>query len=333
MVTNEGLVVGLATRNRPALVCETLAITLANIELPTTRVFVYIDDDDDASRDALRAAKFPPFKGTLTGVVRPRPDTIGEKWNWMLEENGECYCIAVDHSCHRTQGWDRIVLDAARRFENGPGAVFGPLANMSFPALNACTREWAHRIGYIYPPYFPYWFTDHWFDDVARMTELVELAPIVVDSTRKQPTLELREPAWWATWFDAARGLRERDALKVLGYPTRLIQGEAEQRLPTSHHPDPVAFRRRAALVTQDSIMINNNVRAMSDDLIRQSHNPLCDERYVRAKLKARGMIPDMLALLSPQEREHYTRLLNPPSEVPSIPPAFATCTMIEAHS
>ena len=311
-MSTEGLVVGLATRNRAALVCETLSITLANIELPTTRVFVYIDDDDYATQNALRSAKFPLFKGTLTGVVRPRPDTIGEKWNWMLEENGECYCIAVDHSCHRTQGWDRIVLEAARRFDGGPGAVFGPLANMSFPALNACTREWANRVGYIYPPYFPYWFTDHWFDDVARMTELVELAPLVVDSTRKPQTLELREPAWWATWFDAARGLRERDALNVLGSVASN------------------AFRRRAALVAQDSIMINNNVRGASDDLIRASRNSLCDERYVRAKTRARSMIPDMLALLTPEERAHYSRLLNPPSEVPSIPPAFATCTMRE---
>jgi hypothetical protein len=301
----EGLVISLASRGRPDLLLKTLEETLPNIADPATRLMIFTDEDDPLTREALEKAAFPSSTGHLICVNRARPLTVAEKWNWALEEEGVAYLIMVDHSSHKTPGFDKIVLDAAAKFKGGPGAVLGPHANMSFHCANACTKEWARRVGYIYPPYFPYWFTDHWFEDVAKMTGLTELVGLAVDSTRKPFTRELREPAWWATFFDVARTMREDDAKKVLG-----------------REYDAEAFRRRTELLHHRSVMVNNGVRSGSAQLSAHAKLSLVDERYLRAKSAALGMLPDLLAKLHPEEARYASTTLYP-QRIPAIPRAF----------
>lgn len=308
-MSEKGLVIGLATRGRPQLALETIAETLPNIADDATRLLVFIDEDDPATKEAIAGATLPPFKGKLIGIVRPRPLTIAEKWNWMAEEPADAYLIMVDHSCHRTPGFDRIILDAAKRFGGGPGVVLGPQANLSFHCANAVTRAWVDAVGYIYPPYFPYWFTDHWVEDVAKMTGLTELVPIIVDSSKKPFTSELREPDWWATWFDVARSLRVEDARKVFGGG---VEGGSE------------AFRRRCDLISHRSAGINHGVRAQAKALSSVSRLSLTDERYLRIKDKAKAMLPALLASLTPPERQWASSVLYPPTHVANIPQRWA---------
>ena len=292
------------------MVLETLAATLPNIADERTRVFVYVDDDDEATKLALSTAKFPAFKGKVFGVVRPRPLTIAEKWNWMAEEKADAYLVMVDHSSHRTPGFDKVILEAAGRFDGAPGAILGPKANMSFHCANACTRAWVDAVGYIYPPYFPYWFTDHWCEDVVRMSGLHEVGGLVVDSSKKPTTQELREPGWWATFFDAARSLREDDVRKVVGLP--------------ENKPISVALQRRIDLRNVDSRLINDCVRGNAPGLTKGSKLSLVEERYLRVKDKAKEMLPGLLARLPEAERTAYSKVLYPPTHIANIPKAYA---------
>lgn len=305
-VDPQGLVIGLATRGRPELLLATLTATLPNIVDGRTKVLVFIDEDDVATKDALAGATLPPFKGRLIGVVRPRPLTIGAKWNWMTEEPGTAYLVMVDHSCHLTPGFDKMFLDAAAKFNGGPGVVLGPQANLSFHCANCMTRAWVDAVGYIYPPYFPYWFTDHWMEDVAKMTGLTELIPVVVDSSKKPFTSELREPDWWATWFDVARSLRVADAKKVIGAD------------------EDEAFRRRCDLINHRSAGINHGVRAQAKALSSVAKLSLVDERYLRIKDQAKAMLPELLATLTSPERDWATSILYPPTHIQNIPKAYA---------
>jgi hypothetical protein len=298
------LVIGLATRGRPDLALRTIVATTANIADERTRLLVFVDEDDLATRTAMGSIN----DARVVPVIRPRPLTVADKWNQMLELPADAYLIMVDHSPHLTPGFDRVLLDAAALFEGGPGVVLGPQANMSFHCANAITRAWADAVGYLYPPYFPYWFTDHWVEDVAKMAGLTELVGISVDSSAKPFTSELREPAWWATWFDVARSLREADARKVLGLAENTTQ-----------------LRRAAALMHHRSVMINNTVRMQSAALSQMSRLSICDERYQRAKERALEMLPALLDTLNPVERAAAEAILYPPTRIGAIPQRFPT--------
>ena len=292
-----GLVIGLATRGRADLMLRTVSATVENIADERTRLLVFIDDDDLATRTA--AGK---FAAPVVPVIRPRPLTVADKWNQMLELPADAYLIMVDHSPHKTKGFDRKILDAVKLFDGGPGVVLGPQANMSFHCADVVTKAWADAVGYIYPPYFPYWFTDHWLEDVAKMTGLTELIDIAVDSSAKPFTSELREPSWWATFYDAARSLREADARRVLGISE-----------------NTVALRRASALISHRSVMINNTVRMQSAALSQMSRLSICDERYQRAKARALEMLPALLDTLGP-DRAAFEAVLYPQQRISAIP-------------
>lgn len=88
------LVIGLATRGRPALLMTTLSRTLPNITNPDTVLFASIDEDDKPTLDAIEMmAKDHPV---LMPHVEPRPDTVAEKWNQMLAVDADVYVCMCD---------------------------------------------------------------------------------------------------------------------------------------------------------------------------------------------------------------------------------------------
>ncbi len=115
-------------------------------------------------------------------------DTIAEKFNRVLST--EPTFISSWSITRRIlpKGFDQKILDAAAVFPDGIGIVYNNLVNASFPSTNAMTRKLVDLMGYMYPPYFPYWFVDHWMDDIARLTDRISFADILTNSSRKPPT-------------------------------------------------------------------------------------------------------------------------------------------------
>ena len=209
----------------------------------------------------------------------------------------DLYLAAADDDPYVTPGYDAKFLEAARLFPEGIGMVYGHLANASFTCAVSCTAKWAELTGYIFPEHFPYWFVDHWTDDVARITGRISVADVRTDQSRVGKTQEMREPGWWASWFDAAHLIRRKQAFAIID---KLDEPEWRKELQ----------RNSAPLVEYRSRWINQGVRNRNDEFTQWSGLDNHDERYLRLRDKAVGAIPSLLDGMPPEEQERYRKAL-----------------------
>ncbi len=306
------LAISLATRNRPALLRDTLTRTLANIQNKNTSLVIMADADDAPTiAEAERIIKDVPCVGQVSLNVREREDTVAAKWNRVLEEPADVYTYACDDCAHVTPGFDDLILKAASLFPDGLGFVLSPLCNASFAHTYALTAPMVAALGYLFPPYFPYWFVDHWIDDIARLTQRIAVANWALDATKSPPTMEMREPAWWATWFDAAYLIRRKIAHDIIH---KLDEPDWRKEMICSQYP----------LVEYRSRWVNESVRAQFRAGQLSARHDLNDPRYQRVRARAVEMVPQLLEGLSPQEATQYRFALTPPTTVPALPRAFS---------
>lgn len=202
------LVINLATRGRPELMIETIERTVPNIKRPDTLLLVSVDQDDQATQVAL-LQHWAVTPAQVHWVIRDREDSFGAKYNRMLEWDASCYMAMVDYAPHVTPGFDEKILEAAESFPDGIGTVMNQWANLMFPGINAATRRFCELQGYFYPPYFPYWFVDHWFGDIAEMVGRIAFADIEIDTSKRPGTQNKRDIDYWTQFFDRTSPLRE----------------------------------------------------------------------------------------------------------------------------
>lgn len=306
------LVISMATRGRPEQVVDTIKRSVANWVHPETIMQVQLDHDDPAPYEALHKANI--HERVLLNVQQ-REDTIAEKWNRALAIPADVYLVVGDDDPYVTEGYDSKILEAAKRFPDGIGMVYGHLANLSFSGSVAPTAGLCKKMGYIQPPYFPYWFVDHWTDDLARIIGRISVADIRTDQSKVGKTQEMREPGWWATFFDACYLMRRRQAHAIIDGDDFVGEPWHKELLRT-HHP----------LIEERSRGINSSVRADSKRLEGWSTLTLNDARYQRVKQKALAMVSGLLAdpEMPKDEAQAFGNFLMPPTTVPSLKQAFA---------
>ncbi len=305
------LVISLATRNRPEQVVDTIKRSVANWTHPETVMQVQLDHDDPAPYDYLKAAK---ISDRVLLNVQPREATVAAKWNRALKLDADVYSVAADDDPYVVPGYDTMILEAAKRFPDGIGMVYGAMANLSFTGSLSMTRGLADKLGYIQPEYFPYWFCDHWTDDVAKMIGRISYADLRTDQSRAGRTQEMREPAWWATWFDACFLIRRREARKIID-SSDFASEEWQKELLRTGYP----------LIEQRSRILNGSVRHQA----QAGQLPITwdqDDRYKALRAKAVAMLPGILwdPEMSDGDRAAFTNMLIPPTTIPSLKQAFA---------
>lgn len=313
------LAISLATRGRPAQLVETIKRSVVNWTDPNTCLYVVADDDDPATVEAVKSSSLniPNIDGRtenpLRLVIRPRPDTIAEKWNVVTElcPDADAYLISADDAPDITPGYDTKILEAASRFPDGIGVVYGHLANASFPSVMAPTRKFVDKLGYLFPPHFPYWFVDHWVDDVARLIDRISFADVRTDQGKAGQTQEMREPGWWATWFDAGYLMRRKQAASIINGDD-FQETDSRKQMLLAHCP----------LIEHRSRWVNDNVRSTSRQMEAISALSHSDPRYQRIRQKAVEMVPSLLEGMDAAESVKYAYALVPPSMVQSIPQA-----------
>lgn len=306
------LVISLATRGRPAQLLDTIKRSVVNLTLPNTVVMVMVDRDDKPTLDAFTHASLDP---RVDVVVADREDTISAKWNRALKEPADLYLVAADDDPYITPGYDAVLLDAARRFPDGIGMVYGHMANLSFSGVVAPTAKFVEKLGHIFPEYFPYWFVDHWTDDVARIIGRISFADVRTDQSRAGKTQEMREPGWWGTWFDAAYLMRRRIAHDIIVGEDFDAPHWMKANLLT-HHP----------LIEERSRGVNELLRQQDQHYQRWSGLSNQDARYRRVKDRAIAMVPHLLDGygMDPREAAGFRHMLTPPTVVPGLAKAFA---------
>ncbi len=269
------LVINLASRGRALLLAQTLGTTLGHLALTDSVLMVSLDEDDADSIAMVTAMSTREKRLRLS--VRPREDTIAEKWNRVLENqrDGDVFMPMCDDGPVLTPGFDRIILEAASSFPDGIGVVTNYLENLTFPGIQAVTARLAHLMGYIYPPYFPYWFVDHWLLDITRMIGRDAFVDVRIDcNSNRPPTQEMRESAFWATVYDGLAPLRHAQA--------RTIIDELDE--PAWRKAMLIGYFPRH---DQHSRMINDYQRA------NPTVGPASDERYLR--VRTLKMLADVL--------------------------------------
>lgn len=262
------LTIILATRGRPHLLLPTIEQTLRNVVRPDTKLVVAIDHDDQASIDALSV--FSADNRVIASLMQ-REDTLGEKYNNRVPvAPADVYLVMVDYAPMVTPGFDQTILDAAASVPDNIAVIYGNrMPNLSFPEINAVTHRLVDLMGGIYPPYWPYWFVDHWLDDIARMIGRIVVADVQHHGQARPGTQEMREPAFWASLYDDLAPLRHMQAQEILD--------------ATSDEPWRKNMLKSGwALIDQRSCMINGNVRAH----VQAAPLPV-DQRYARVKAQA----------------------------------------------
>lgn len=272
------LSITLATRGRPELLRKTLERTLPNIELADTRIVVAVDFDDADTMQIADELRVMP--GVIVDI-REREDCIGDKWGRAIEAApADLYGITADYCPIVTPGFDKRIVEAAERFPDGIGVVCDYLANLSFPHIQVATAGLVRLMGgRLYPGYFPYWFVDHWLDDVSKIIGRLTFVDLIVERFPKPETQGMREPAFWASLYDSLFPERVRMALAII----------------TSEEFDEPMWRKRMLvanipLIEQRSRMINSLVRGM------EGTDKTTDARYGRIKAAALAKLQDLAA-------------------------------------
>jgi len=310
------LVISLPTRGRPQKLLETIRVSCSNLVLDNTVMLVHVDEDDIETKQAL-ADSWSSLDKHVRVTVAPREDTIGAKWNRALKEPGDLYLVDADDAPWVTPGYDAKLLEAAARFPDGIGAVYGHLANASFPGVMGLTAKLCEKFGNrMFVEFFPYWFVDHWVDDIVRHLGRISFAEVRTDQTTVGQTQEMREPAWWATWFDAAYLVRRQIAHGIID--------DADFQEPAWRKE---MLKAQAPLIEDRSRWINDNVRAMQQWPVANALS-LKDGRYQRLKKQAIELVEPMLVgmpneraprILGPWGAIAYRNYLTPPTRVAGI--------------
>ena len=263
----------LATRGRPHLLIPTIETTRAHIHRTDTNLVIAVDHDDEPTIQCLAGIVDPQ----IVVSVMPREDTLGEKYNNRVPvAPADVYLVMVDYAPMATPGFDARILEAARVFPDGIGVIYGSkLPNLSFPEINAVTHGLVELMGGIYPPYFPYWFVDHWLDDIAKMIGRLAVADVVHNGSQRPGTMEMREPAFWASFYDDLAPLRRRQAEEIMAAPDFADEPWRKDML-----------RSGWALIEARGRMINGNVRASV-----QGTSLTHDARYARVKAQATALL------------------------------------------
>lgn len=306
------LCITLATRGRAEKLVNTISRSIVNWAEPDTRLWVMADDDDLPTIDAITKAKTNAWGPRVELSVKPREDTIAEKWNRAVTlcPDATVYLVGADDDPYVTPAYDRKILAASRLFPDGIGMVYGRMANASFSGAVAPTAGLVRKMGHIFPEYFPYWFVDHWTDDIARLIGRISFADIATDQSAVGKTQELREPAWWATFFDAAYLMRRQIAADI-------VRGD--------DFDDPLWRKQillsHAPLIEYRSRWINDNVRATARQLEGWSGLTLKDERYQRIRRRAVETLPKFLDGygMDAAEADMYRRALIPATTIPAL--------------
>lgn len=267
------LSISLASRGRPDLLIPTIKTTLTNMALADTRMVVCLDTDDD------RGVTNLPDDPRVIYSVKPQEDSLGEKYNRVLSiAPADVYLVMVDYAPHVTPGFDRKILRAAEIFPDDIGIIYNHLANLSFPGMNAVTAPLAELMGGIYPPWFPYWFVDHWLDDIGRMIGRITFVDVEIDTHRRPGTRYMREPALWATLYDALKGERREIAERIMS----VMWGSSFQK---------DLLRGAWPLIEQRAERINIEPRAAGYVM-----NEPADDRYRRIRRRATDKLRELLA-------------------------------------
>ena len=172
------LVVIVPSRHRPGAAVE-LAEAFTATGASSRLVFA-VDDDDPTRFEYAKALERYPW---TTVHYAPAPSTMVKTLN--IATNlfaGEAFALGFMGDDHRprTEGWDRLYVEALR--DLGTGIVYGNdlLQGQNIPTQVAITADIVRALGYMSPPALTHLFVDNFWKDLGTLAGCLRYLPDVV---------------------------------------------------------------------------------------------------------------------------------------------------------
>ena len=232
-----------ATRGRPEMLGQSFLSLKANTVLKEkTHLWIYVDEDDQVTRQAIDAKTIPDPGLPVHWHIAPRTAGLGQIHQALWNASGrtsEVYMFASDKSHFATPGWDNIVRTSFAEHPDGVLLAFAHDPNTAdqatYPILG---WNWVNTLGYFFPGYFPFWFDDLWMDQIGRMVGRFVKLPMVIAPVggERGRTQRMRNVPFWTRFFQ-------------LMLPERK---DAARRLIAAMHPQDEAARATALKAMED---------------------------------------------------------------------------------
>jgi len=212
----------MATRGRPELLAQSFAsLNQTTAQKDKTVVWVYVDEDDQATLQAKEAGKLSEHGLNLNWHIGPQTPGLGETHQAMWNASGrasEVYMIGSDKARFDTPGWDDVIRKKFSEFPDGVLLGFAHDPNTAdqatYPILG---WGWLNAVGYFFPGYFPYWFDDKWVDEIGRMAGRYEKLPIVISPIAgRGRTQRMRGMPFWVRFFQLTLEERKEAARRLI---------------------------------------------------------------------------------------------------------------------
>lgn len=212
------------SRGRPDALARCIASlgNHANVE-----ILVGLDDDDP------NPGIFLDREMDVTAKVFtwPRHPTLGALLNHLAAESKGRYLMMLgdDHVIDEPN-WSQMVVDGFAALPNEVGVLYPACEHHpGFPSITVISRRAYEAVGYYYPPFFPYWFGDTWWDEMAILVGQKRELPFAVrQPDGKGETHGLIDLPFWLNFFDRTRPMRLKDALTLArnAYPANDPRGQ-----------------------------------------------------------------------------------------------------------
>jgi hypothetical protein len=212
----------LATRARPEMMREVLdSLGKKTSRKDKTDLWIYVDEDDQVTRDAVEKKTFPDPGFPVHWHFGPLQNGLGDCYQVLWHESGrsaEAYLSTVDDMKFETAGWDEIVRTEFARYPDGVllGFSHDPLTadQATYPVFG---HAWISGLGRVYCGYFPCWYDDLWVEQIARMTGRLVKLPIVLSPIGgKGRTKRMRNLPFWARFLQMTLPDRMSSARKLI---------------------------------------------------------------------------------------------------------------------
>jgi len=225
------------TRNRPDRLRRMARSLGATVERKDRVVHrIYVDDDDTSSLALRRSGEIEDLAGyRVAWVVGPRPRVLSDAWNalWREIDPASLLIGICDDLEFLTPGWDEILRRHLTSFADGIAVGYIPDPSIPNALVIPCgTGPTFAAMGYFTAPYFPYWFSDAWLDEIALMIERRITLPIAIHH-EKGKTHGMRNLPFWWEFYHRTRIERQEVAEKLrrLIHPIGSVGYERSRRI------------------------------------------------------------------------------------------------------
>lgn len=272
----------IATRGHPRQLRDTLATTLTNSSLSTTKFVLGFDTDDPLAKNAKL-----PESDKIVSCFANREDSLGEKYNRCARHlPADLYVMLTDDEAIATPKWDERLEQAASLFTDGIGVVYfgSPPVASSMPAGFAVTHKFMEKTGFFMSPHHPFWWHDTTLDEIAHFCGRIVHADIQMTYPFGYgKTRGLRDVSYWATFFDLMRPWRWKIAERIIDDPENNDQPWRKLQLKQNVTGLCQHFASRNA-------QLRDPLKAREFEN-NQGYDAPGDERYMRIKAASMAML------------------------------------------